>query len=330
MSLNEIPASLAVFRLATGYYYSCALYVAAKLGVADLIAQGRGGYEELADATETCAPALRRVLRLLVTAGVFTEDAAGNLSLTELGECLRAGGSESMHAAVLLWGGPTQDAWGGLLTCVRTGQPAFGPDTFGRIEKDPEFAAIFDAAMAAATKRTAVAVAAMYDFSQVRTVVDIGGGNGALMAGILQANPHLHGIVFDRPQVIERARLPERCEGVAGDFFKTVPDGGDVYLLKHVIHDWNDEKAAAILQTCRRAMRGASRLLVIEGLYPERLDTSDGCRGALSNDVNMLVCTGGRQRSEEEFRSLFHAAGLELKRIIPTPARVAIIEAVCA
>lgn len=183
----------------------------------------------------------------------------------------------------------------------------------------------------------AVAVVAAYDFTPFRTLVDVGGGNGALLIGILSANPGLRGIVFDLPSAAERAKrriskskLTERCQAAGGDFFAEVPSGGDAYLLKHVIHDWNDGRALTILKNCHRAMGPNGRLLIVEGIYPRRIDQSLASRGAAANDVNMLVNTGGRQRSEAEFRSLYDAAGFTLTRIVPTQARVCVIEGVPA
>jgi SAM-dependent methyltransferase len=230
---------------------------------------------------------------------------------------------------VLLFAGiGIQDSWKELEYCVRTGQPAFrkhSPDGDAFSNFDAEQAAIFDAAMATFAPQTAAAIAAAYDFSQFGTVVDVGGGNGALLIGILGANPRLRGIVFDRPQAAEGARdkvaeagLAVRCQVVAGDFFASVPEGADAYLIKHVIHDWNDEQATAILRNIRRAMKPGARLLLAEGVYPAHIDTSLPSRGAAANDVNMLVATGGRQRSEDEFRSLYDAAGFTLTKIVPT------------
>jgi tRNA A58 N-methylase Trm61 len=174
-------------------------------------------------------------------------------------------------------------------------------DPFHYMAQHPDEAANFDAAMADCTKRIASAVVDAYDFSPFRRIVDIGGGNGALLAGIQKANPAA--VLFDLPQVTDHATAPirelglaDRCEFVGGDFFRAVPGGGNAYLLKHVIHDWNDERAGEILSNCRRAMAGDAKLLVIEGVYPPRVDQSEDSRGAAANDVNMLVCTGGRQR----------------------------------
>ena len=341
MSAQELPPPFALFRMVTGYYASRAVHVAAKLGIADLLAEGPRGCDELAKATGTHADALRRVLRLLASAGVFIEEEDGQFALTPIGACLRSGVPGSMRAAALLFGGITQQAWGDLLHSVETGAPAFGRvfgmEPFDYMAAHPDEAANFDAAMAGFTRHIAIAVTAAYDFSPLRRIVDVGGGNGTLLAGILAANPTLRGVVFDLPDVATRATeqirelgLAGRCESVGGDFFDEVPGGGDAYLLKHVIHDWNDDPATAILRTCRRAMAAEAKLLIVEGVYPPRIDQSDESRGAAANDVNMLVCTGGRQRSEAEFRSLYEAAGFRLTRIVPTQTPVKVIEGVCA
>jgi orsellinic acid C2-O-methyltransferase len=187
--------------------------------------------------------------------------------------------------------------------------------------------------MANFTRQIAPVLAAAYDFSSFGTIVDVGGGNGVLLEGILEVNPRLRGIVFDLAHVVERARIRlattaigDRCTVHAGDFFREVPGDGDAYLLKHVIHDWDDAQALAILVTCRKATRPGAKLLIIEGVYPTRIDQSEQSRGAAANDVNMLVSTGGRQRSADEFRTLYAAAGFTLSQIVPTPARVSVIE----
>lgn len=341
MPVQELPPPFVLFRMVTGYYVSRAIHVAAKLGIADLLAEGARGHDELGRATSTHPDSLRRVLRLLAGAGVFTEEEDGKFALTPIGACLRSGVPGSMRAATLLFGGITQEAWGDLLHSVETGEPAFrrvfGMDSFAYIAEHPDEAANFDAAMAGFTKRIATAVAVAYDFSPFHRIVDIGGGNGLLLAGILTAYPALAGIIFDLPHVAARAEeqireldLADRCEIVGGDFFKEVPSGGDAYLLKHVIHDWNDDRATEILRNCRRAMGAEAILLIVEGVYPSRIDQSEESRGAAANDVNMLVCTGGRQRSEAEFRGLFDAAGFRLMRIVPAQAPVKVIEGVCA
>ena len=335
-----MPPQMLLYQMAIGHYLSRALHVIAKLGVADLLSDGARGVEELAKATETHPSSLRRVMRLLASVGVFEEKEDGGFALTALGECLRADVPGSSRAMVLLFAGiGIQDSWKDLEWCVRTGEPAYrkrgAADAFAEMAKDPAQAANFDAAMADFTKMTAVAVAAAYDFTPLRTIVDVGGGNGALLLGILKAYAHLQGVVADRADVVERAKkeiaasgLGARCRAVAIDFFREVPGGADAYVLKHVIHDWDDERARTILANCHRVVPPNGRLLLVEGVYPPRIDGSPESRGAAANDVNMLVSTGGRQRSEAEFRSLYSAAGFRLTRIVPTPARASVIEGV--
>src|SRR5262245_54975770 len=258
--IDDLPPPMALFRMASGFYLSRTLYIAAKLGIADLLAHGPRSHGELAEATGMHAPSLRRVLRLLASVAVFSEEADGRFAQMPIGACLQADVPGSMRAVVLLFGGITDKAWSDLLYSVETGKPAFnhvfGMDSFSYMEQHPEEAANFDRAMSDFTRQIAIAVAANYDFSTFRTIVDVGGGNGTLLAGILAANPNLRGILFEQPHVAERAKEPirtaglaARCAVVAGDFFLAVPAGGDAYILKHVIHDWDDERATAILQT---------------------------------------------------------------------------------
>ncbi len=334
---SAMPLSLGLYQMATGHYYSLALGVVAKMKIADLLKDGPRHYDDLARAAGAHGPSLNRVLRLLASAGVFEEQEGGKFVLTGLGQYLRSDVPGSMRASVLLFSG-THQAWQELEYCVQTGEPWFHrtdptADGFALMAQNPEQLKIFDQAMATFAPMTSAAVAASYDFSTFGTVVDVGGGNGALLIGILKANPDLRGIVFDQPHAAEKAAgniaaagLESRCQAVGGDFFKSVPPNCDAYLLKHVIHDWNDDRALAILKNCHRVMGPDSKLLIIEGVYPPRIDQSDSSQGAARNDVNMLVCTGGRQRSEAEFRSLYDTAGFRLTRIVPTPARVCVIE----
>jgi SAM-dependent methyltransferase len=334
-----LPPGILLYQMAIGHYVSRALDLAARLGVADLLAGGPFPASELAAKTDTDAGALRRVLRLLASVGVFSEGERGDFALTALGELLRSDVPGSARASVMLFAGVgIQDSWKELEYCVRTGLPAFrkqseGADAFSSMS--PEEEKNFDAAMATFAPATSAALAAAYDFSQFGTVMDVGGGNGAILIGLLGANPSLRGIVFDRAGAAERARtklaeagLSARCQVAAGDFFQAVPEGADAYLLKHVIHDWNDEQATRILRNCRRVMKPGAKLLIAEGVYPPRIDQSLESRGAAANDVNMLVVAGGRQRSEQEFRALYAASGFELTKIVPTPARLALIEGV--
>jgi len=335
------PPGMQLYKIGIGHYFSRALALAAKLGIADLLGNGPRHYDDLARATEMHGASLNRVMRLLASVGIFEERDRGHFGLTPVGELLRTGVPGSMRSAVLLFAGVgIQDAWKELEYCVKTGEPWFRRDSrqadaFSAIAQNAEQARIFDEAMATFTSMTVAAITAAYDFSPFRMLVDVGGGNGSLLMGILQANPHLRGTVFDLPHAAAKAQariaeagLRARCEVVSGDFFKAVPAGADAYIAKHVIHDWDDERAAVILRNIRRAMLPRGTLLIAEGVYPVRIDQSDAGRGAAANDVNMLVNTGGRQRSEAEFRSLCAAAGFTLTRIIPTFASLSVIEGV--
>jgi ubiquinone/menaquinone biosynthesis C-methylase UbiE len=337
----QLPPPVVLYQLATGHYLSQAIYVAAKLGIADLLANGPERHDALAQATGTHAPSLRRVLRLLASGGVLSETEDGRFALPPLGACLQSGPG-SFRAVAQLFGGPVVwSSWGDLLRTVQTGEVAlhrvFGTDSFEYFAQHPDEGAVFDEAMGAFTAMVAVAVAAAYDFSAFRTVIDVGGGDGTLLTGILKENPALRGVVYDLPRVADTARkkitgagMSDRCEFVAGDFFETVPRGGDAYLLKHVIHDWEDRRAGSILRNCRRAMDRQGKLLIVEGVYPPRIDQSLESRGAAANDVNMMVCTGGRQRSEDEFRQLFASAGFTFTRIVPTMGMSSVVEGVPA
>jgi len=337
---SEPPPQAVLYHLATAHYFSHAICLAAKLGIADLLDDGPKHPKDLAKATGMHAPSLNRVMRLLASAGVFEEREDGSYALTPLGGCLRTGAPASARAMVMLFAGDRiQNAWKELEYCVRTGEPAYRKRGLDDPFKDPargaEDNANFDAAMADLTRLAAAAVGAAYNFAPIRAVTDVGGGNGALLIGILSAHPHLRGIVFDQPHAAERARkaiadrgLSHRCEAIGGDFFKEVPAGADAYILKHVIHDWDDGRATTILKNCHRAMRGDGRLLIVEGIYPPRAEPSFASRRALTSDVNMLVTTGGRQRSESEFRALYDTAGFTLRSIVPTQAGVSVIEGV--
>jgi hypothetical protein len=338
-----LPPGYALYQMAMGYFVPRALALAAKLGLADLLRDGPRSAPDLAAATQTHAPSLARVVRLLASAGVFAELPDGTFTLTPLGELLRADAPGSVRALVLLFAGvEVQDAWKDLEHCVRTGDPSFrrtvpgpgpGTDPYALMALTPAVTALFDQAMATFAPWTAAAVAAAIDFSAFGRVADVGGGNGALLIGLLKACPGLAGVVFDQPHAAARAReqvaaagLAGRCEVIAGSFFDEVPRGADAYLLCHVLLDWDDEQAAAILRNCRAAMPRHGQVLILEELYPERIEPSDACRLAAANDVLMLVCTGGRQRSEAEFRGLLAASGFRLSRVVPTAGGVSVVQ----
>ena len=321
-----------------GIHISRCVYAVAELGIADLLAQGPRSSQELAVTTGTHEPSLYRVLRVLTALGVFEEYKARHFGLTLVGERLRTGATAGMRSWAMFI-----EAVGGvrpfahILETIRTGTPGrqieSGVDLFEFLTDNPEAAAIFDAAMAERTAAYAPSVADTYDFSDIRTLTDVGGGNGTLLVGILRRHRHLTGVLFEIPTVAGRAHavlaateLADRCTILAGDFFQSVP-GADCYLLANVLHDWDDRRSIDILQICRQAMPGAGRVLIVERLIPE--GSSDPLPTLLS-DINMLVLTGGRERTNGEYGALLQAAGLRLAQVVPVAFPYGIIEGVPA
>jgi hypothetical protein len=314
--------------------------VAAKLGIADVLLDCAKTSDEIAEATKTHPATLRRLMRMLTTLGVFEEDAQSRFRLTPTGTLLRRDTPGSMWPVIMFLTGEEEwRAWGSLLHSVRTGQAAFdhvfGMNAFEYYERFPdrEGSEVHEAAMAAGTVQADAAIKRSYNFSEFRTVVDVGGGNGALLAALLGTNPKLRGILFDLPHVVaqapnvlERAGVGDRCTVIAGSFFDSIPEGGDAYVLKRVIHDWDDERAAAILSVCHRAMNRESKLLILDEVLPERANPADAL--SFLFDVEMLTVTpGGRERTEEEFRLLLSGSGFRLNRIIPTGfMRLSVVE----
>ena len=332
----DVPPSVALFRMVTSFWVPPAIHVVAVLGIADLLADGPRGCDELAQATNTDALSLGRVLRALAGVGLFIEDDGGRFGLTPLSTCLRRDVPSSVRPAALLFGIPAQwDPWSDLLHSVRTGQPAFehrfGMGVFDYYAQHPEAAALFNQFMAAGNAGQHAAVAAAYDFSRLTRLVDVGGGNGALLAAILSAYPHLRGILFDRaevvagaPAILMAAGVADRCEVVGGDFFEALPSGGDAHIVSRILHDWDDDRAVEILRTCRRALPEHGTLLVVEQVLPPR----ELPPPAAFIDLAMLVIAGGRERTEAEYDALFDAAGFRLTRTIPTTSPYSIIEGV--
>ncbi len=325
-----------MLQLGLGHFRSQAIYVAAKLGIADLLEKGPKSAVELSRMTDTHADSLYRLLRALASIGVFAEDESGRFRMTPLATTLQSNSANSVRAALLLGGSDFHwGAWSDLLYSIRTGQSAFehvhGMRFFDYLAKHADAEARFGAWMTRSSELNNPAIVNGYDFSGFRTIVDVGGGQGSLLVAILRANPNARGVLFDVAGVIEAARqgeagrLGERCEMVEGSFFESVPRGGDLYLLKTVIHDWDDELAVRILTSCREAMSAQSRLLVIESIVP------DGNQPHFSKfmDLNMLVLNhGGRERREGEYRLLFDRAGLELTSVRDTASPFDLIEGV--
>ncbi|HET9478201.1 MAG TPA: methyltransferase [Pyrinomonadaceae bacterium] len=323
-----------MLQIITGFWISRAVYVIAKLGISDLLQTGPKSVDELAKATETHMPALFRILRALASAGIVKRESDGRFALTPLSETLVTGVPGSMRWFIVSeLGQEHYPAWGNLMHSVKTGEIAFdnhfGMDIWAYFKQNPEDAAVFNDSMSGMTAAVNEAITSLYDFSQFDKVIDIGGGHGGLITSILKQNPKTKGVLFDAAQVIEGARprleqtgVADRCEAIAGDFFKAVPAGGDVYVMKWIIHDWDDEKAVAILKNCRSQMQPNGRLIVVDCVVPEG-DQPDFSK---TFDLNMLVMTGGKERTEAEFDQLFAAAGFKLLRVIPTGLPPYIVE----
>ncbi|MDT5120808.1 MAG: hypothetical protein QOC96_290 [Acidobacteriota bacterium] len=332
-NMNEMPPQAVLMQMMTGYWVSQLLYVAAKLGIADLLKDKPLTREELATATNTDAPTLYRLLRALASVGIFAEDEHKRFNLTPLAATLQSGPG-SMRGMVLHLGEPASwRAWGELLYSVQTGQTAFpqanGAEIFQYYKEHSESSEPFNEAMTNFSQVAIPAIIKSYDFSSIGKLVDVGGGHGSLLAAILKAHPQMKGVVFDVAPAIEGAKqrieaegLTERCEPIAGDFFESVPAGGDAYIMKHIIHDWDDERSISILKNCHRAMKDGGRLLLVEMVIAPGNEPSLG----KLMDINMLILPGGLERTEAEYRELFAAAGFKLTKIIPTESPVSVIE----
>lgn len=320
-------------QLISGYWVSQAIYAAAKFGIADQLAQGPRSVVDLSQATATDPDALYRLLRALASVGIFEERESRCFALTPLAEPLRSDVPGSKRALSLMMGGNQFRAWAEIAYSVETGRTAFehlfGQPIFDYLGEHPEEARIFDAAMTGIHGREAAAVLEGYDFSGIERLADIGGGNGSQIAAVLQRHPRMKGVLFDLPHVVERARGPlesagllDRCELVGGSFFEAVPPGADAYLMRHIIHDWNDEQALTILRNCHAAMSPHSRLLVVESVIPPGNEPF----GGKFLDLVMLLIPGGKERTEVEYRTLFEQAGFALSRIVATESEVSVIE----
>ena len=332
---NELPAQLQMIQYITGFWMSRAVWVAAKLGIADLLQSGPKSADELAQATGTHSPSLYRILRALTSVGVCNRDSEDRFGLTPLSETLVTDAPGSVRWFIISeLGQEHYPAWGNLMHSVKTGEIAFdsffGMDIWKYFAQNPEDAAVFNDSMSGMTAAVNEAITSLYDFSRFNKVVDVGGGHGGLITSILQQNPEVKGVLFDAPEVVKGARpkleqagVADRCETVAGDFFKSVPEGGNAYVMKWIIHDWEDEKALTILKNCRRHMQPSDRLIIVDCVVPEN-DEPDFSK---TFDLNMLVMTGGKERTRSEFEQLVAAAGFKLLRVIPTDLPPSIVEA---
>jgi hypothetical protein len=336
ISADELSPRDTLLRMTNAYQVSQAIHVAATLGIADLLEDGPKSADELSQATNTHAPTLYRLLRALASVGVFAEEPDGQFGSTPLAEYLRTNAPRSLRAWAMLIGqqyGWT--SWGHLLHSVRTGEPAF-PDLYGTSAWEYRAAhheedAVFNAAMTALSGGVVEAIVQSYDFSGIGVLMDVGGGEGVLLAAILEANPALRGVLFDQPHVLtganellERTGVADRCELVSGSFFEAVPSGADAHLLKSVVHDWDDTATVEILRACRSTIADTGRLLVVEPIIRPGNEPDP----AKFMDLNMLVMLGGRERTPDDFELLYAEAGFRLSDIIRTGSPYNIIEGV--
>ncbi len=332
------PPHAQLIEMATAYWVSHIVHVAAKLSLADHLAKGPRRADELAGPTGTHAPSLYRLMRTLAHFGILTEEADHRFALTQVGEALKTGAPGAARATILTMASEMfTTGFGQLLYSVQTGKSGFekslGMPIFDWLGKNPEMASLFSETMVGFHGAEPAAVAAAYDFSGLKTIVDVGGATGNLLTTVLGHAPGARGVLYDLPHVVRDAAVLIQARGLAdrvtieaGSFFERVPSGGDAYLLSHVIHDWSEDQCLTILGHCRRAMNPAGRLLLIEMVLPPGNAPHPG----KVLDIMMLVGPGGRERTEEEYGALLAKAGLRLARVVPTESAVSVVEAVVA
>ncbi|MCP4630708.1 MAG: methyltransferase [bacterium] len=333
MKPNELPPQAQLMQFIIGKWISKPVYAAAELGIADMLAEGPKSIDELALESRSHAPSLYRMMRALASVGIFSETEGKRFELTPMAECLKTGAMKSI--ALLFESDWSDKAWGCFTDSVKTGNTAFetahGTPVSDWLEKNPHAAKVFNEANAIKAAGSHRAIIDVYDFSGIDKLTDVGGGTGALTVEILIANPLMCGVVADIPSVIEEARkiirsrgLENRCETAECDFFKEIPAGSDVYLMSNILHDWPDERCVTILKNCRMAMKPESKLLIVEMIVPP------GNRPSIAKllDLEMLVTTGGRERTQAEFKILLESSGFKLSRIIDTKESICVIEGV--
>lgn len=334
--MSELSSSLSIETLIGGFVQSQLVYAVAKLGLADLTRNVPRTVEDLAALTGVHPEALRRVMTSLVLLGVFERKENDTYQLAAGHEVLYSDHPHSIRSYVIISGEVYYRAFAELLFCVKTGKPgcetAFGQSFFAYLQAHPETFEHFHTHMSSRMSRDTEAAMAVYDFAPYRHVVDIGGGTGVFLSLLLQRHAHLRATLFELSAACEQAReylqqagLAARCEIVSGNFLKDeVPPGADLYLLSLILHDWDDEQAISILKSCRRAMSSTSKLVLVEYVFGEQGPTEREAR----EDLFMLVVTGGRERTAEQFRALLSKAGLHLCRMVPTQGRRSVMEAI--
>lgn len=337
---TDAAAAQRLMGLVTDGSLSMAVCVAAYLRLPDLLRSGARDAEDLACEARCHAPSLHRLMRALCSLDLCEEQDPGRYALTPSGQLLCSDAPGSLRSWMIWWGRYMWPVWGHLLHSIASGQSArrllTGADDFRHLEGDREAAAFFNGAMAEFTRLVAKEVVARYDFADCGTIVDVGGGHGALIAAVLAAHPSMRGVLLELPHALPGARayleaagVAARCEMVCGDFFSAVPPA-DAYLLKAVLHDWDDDECAAILRNCRRAIAQHGRVAIVERVMPARLCASPAHQAIARADLNMLLAQGGRERSEAEYRALLQRAGFRLSRIVHTSLEYSVVEGIPA
>jgi O-methyltransferase domain/Dimerisation domain len=333
---QNLPPSARLMQIIFAFALSRSISVAAQFHIADHLRNGPKTTEELSHLTGVHPRSLYRLLRALAGAGIFSEDATHSFSQTELSELLRSDHPESLRGfAEMMADAVNFETWADLPYSIETGNPAFphkhNEPWFTWLEQNPTEAKLFHDAMTSLSAGAVAAVVEAYDFSGISKLVDVGGGHGMLLSSVLSKYPNMKGIVFDDPKVVSGARemlgergVSERCELSGGNFFESVPSGGDAYILKHIIHDWSDDECVTILRHCHNAMLSNGKVLIVEMVIPD--PNVPGISKLL--DLQMLLFLTGRERTAEEYQALLGRAGFDLKRIVPTASPYSVIEGV--
>lgn len=330
-----VPAPVALADLVVGAWVAQAVHAAAELGIADALADGPLSVAELARRVDADADALERLLRALITRGVFRRHRDGRYGLTPVAATLRSDAPVSMAGGARFYGSPQhREHWSMLVDSVRTGRPSVpalrGQNFFDYLAAEPNLARLFDQAMTSVSELALDSIVAGYDFSGYSTLVDVGGGHGRLLAAVLAAAPAAHGVLYDQPQVVadaptllQRYRTADRVHIESGSFFEAVPAGGDLYILKMIVHDWPDEQAVRILRNVHHATGPGARVLLVEQVIP----THDREFLGKWADLEMLLCLGARERTAAQYRDLLARAGFEVTRVVQTASPFSLVEA---
>jgi len=330
---------MTLLNLTAGKWVSQAIGVASELGIADLLKGAPRTAADIARSANASEDGVYRLLRALGSVGLFAETGGRRFRLTPLGRLLRADSPQALGGYARFTGHEsTWRPWGELRHSVRTGEPAFdhvfGLPVFEYLARMPESAGVFDAAMTSISSFESKAVVRAYDFAGIKTLVDVAGGHGLMIATILKANKKMRGILFDLPHVtagaaalLQSGGVADRCQIVSGDFFTSVPEGGDAYVMKHIIHDWDDERATQVLRNCHRAMQPGGKLLIVDAVIPR----GNGAHFGKLLDLEMLVLTPrGRERTQAEFWKLLKRSGFRPRRVVSTDTHLSVVEGVRA